>query len=327
MASDIAIRRSDATDAGAVLALLAASLAWSPDEDVAAFFAWKHRENPFGESPGWVAVDGTRVVGYRTFLRWEFEQGDRRVRAVRAVDTAVAPDHRGRGIFSRLTMHALEEMEQDGIDFVFNTPNGQSRPGYLKMGWEIVGRQQVFLRPTLSPGSLRRTAGARGPSQRWSEDVGTVAGPSAHEVLVDDERIEALLANVPRPAGLGTHLSAAFLRWRYGFAPLGYRVVLAGHDLSDGLVIYRLHRRGAALEAAVCEMLVPGGGTNRAPALLRTLRRSSGADHVVAVNVSAPLRSGFVPLPGQGPTLVWRPLRQRRPPPGWALNLGDLELF
>ena len=32
------------------------------------FVDWKHRRNPFGVSPAWVAVDGSRVVGFRTFL-------------------------------------------------------------------------------------------------------------------------------------------------------------------------------------------------------------------------------------------------------------------
>ncbi len=39
------------------------------------------------------------MIGFRTFLRWEFEDAGRVVRAVRAVDTATHPDHRGRGIF------------------------------------------------------------------------------------------------------------------------------------------------------------------------------------------------------------------------------------
>lgn len=326
MGHDILIRRAGEADAEAILALLANSLAWSPDDDFAAFFFWKHRENPFGESPGWVALDAGRVVGYRTFLRWDFDWDGRRARTVRAVDTAVARDHRGQGIFSRLTRQALDELEQEGVEFVFNTPNDQSRPGYLKMGWEVVGRQQVFIRPHLSWPSLRRTATARRASDRWSEATGIMAGTAAGDVLDDAEAMRSLLAGTALPSGLGTRRSPEFLRWRYGFAPLGYRVLLVGRDLSAGLLIYRLHRRGSALEAAVCEVLLPDEDARRGAVLLRTLRRTCGADHVVAIG-AAGLRNGFLPLPGQGPILVWRPLSQGQQPRRWALTLGDLELF
>ena len=73
-------------------------------------------------------------------MRWEFQRGDEVFRCVRAVDTATHPDYQGRGLFTRLTKAALPELVADGVKFVFNTPNDQSRPGYLKMGWQAVGR-------------------------------------------------------------------------------------------------------------------------------------------------------------------------------------------
>ncbi len=57
----------------AVPALLGVALGWGDDEAFARFFAWKHTENPNGASPGWVALDGEQVVGFRTFVRWELE--------------------------------------------------------------------------------------------------------------------------------------------------------------------------------------------------------------------------------------------------------------
>ncbi len=151
-----------------VLALIELALGRRPDPRNAAFFAWKHRENAFGPSPAWVAVDGNRIVGLRTLMRWEFETRDRPVRAVRAVDTATHPDHQGRGIFSALTRRAVDELRAEGVDFVFNTPNDKSRPGYLKMGWQPVGRLPTGLRPasiTALP-TDRQRAGAGGDSGR-----------------------------------------------------------------------------------------------------------------------------------------------------------------
>src|SRR4029079_3500391 len=101
---------------------------------------WKHVDNAFGRSPMWVACDGERIAGFRAFMRWEFEGAGEVKRAVRTVDTATHPDYQGQGIFTKLTLAGLEELAAEGVDFVFNTPNDKSRPGYLKMGWHVLGR-------------------------------------------------------------------------------------------------------------------------------------------------------------------------------------------
>ena len=84
-------------DTPQVLDLLSASLGWVPDDHHAAFFAWKHSANPFGPTLAWVAERAGRVIGFRAFLRWEFEQPGAVLLAVRAVDTAAhaGPPRRG----------------------------------------------------------------------------------------------------------------------------------------------------------------------------------------------------------------------------------------
>src|SRR4029078_7629835 len=84
----------------AVLEVLDQSL--GPGHDPA-WFAWKHVENPFGPSWGWAALDGERVVGVRLFMRWGLRRGGRDLEAARPVDTATAPEARGRGVFRELT--------------------------------------------------------------------------------------------------------------------------------------------------------------------------------------------------------------------------------
>ena len=313
-------------DMDAVLALLEASLDWLADEHYRSFFSWKHWASPFGSSPAWVALDGNRVVGFRTFLRWEFERPGGSARAVRAVDTATHPDYQGRGIFSRLTRHALSEMEEEGVDFVFNTPNAQSLPGYLKMGWETVGRLPVSGR--LRPRSLGRILRARVPADLWSEP--TDAGLRAGDALVDRTAVERLLASQRPPVGLRTRRTAPYLLWRYsGFEPLGYRAVTLAGGVEEGIALFRLRRRGTALEAAVSDVLATGGDARIAGSLLQAVDRRSRADHVVYMGGTGVWRARFLPLPRQGPILTWRGLREARCPPlsTWQLTIGDVELF
>ncbi|MCZ2845025.1 MAG: GNAT family N-acetyltransferase [Candidatus Bathyarchaeota archaeon] len=100
------------------------------------FFKWKHLENPFGKSYGLVAWSGDKIIGLRVFMFWEFIQENKKVlRSIRPVDTVVDSNFRGRGLFKKLTLQGLENCKGQ-YNFIFNTPNNNSLPGYLKMGWE-----------------------------------------------------------------------------------------------------------------------------------------------------------------------------------------------
>jgi GNAT superfamily N-acetyltransferase len=319
--TDILIRRATDADLPRVLRLLEASLGWVPDEMHKRFFVWKHHESPAGVSPAWVAFDRARddeVVGFRTFMRWEFEWDGRVIRAVRAVDTATHPDYQGQGIFSRLTLAALDALREEGVAFVFNTPNERSLPGYLKMGWRIVGRLPPHLR-LRSPAALLRTVRARTPADKWSQPARFGIAPA--EAFGDRATVHALLAEMAPSNGLHTQRTPDFLAWRYGFEPLQYRVVTARDDLRDGAAVLRVRRRGRATEAAICDVLVPAG--TRSSSVVRRALQESGADYALR------LGSGIVRVPGQGPLLVCRPLAGPTPPAQerWDLTLGDIELF
>ena len=133
-----------------------------------------------------VAEADGRVVGLRAFMRWEFVAGRRRFRAVRAVDTATHPDHQGRGIFSRLTLEALDGLRSEA-DFIFNTPNEKSLPGYLKMGWQVVGRVPIRIR-------VRRPIrfATRARSWRTADASGAAVPPTSapHALELLDGRID-----------------------------------------------------------------------------------------------------------------------------------------
>ena len=327
--SPIEVRPAGGTDRAAVLGLLSATLGWSSDEHFDAFFTWKHEDNPFGRSPGWVAVDDGAVVGFRTFMRWEHRTPDGDiVAAVRAVDTATHPSHQGRGIFRLLTLQALDDLRAQGTAFVFNTPNDKSRPGYLKMGWSAVGRLPAAVRVT-SPRALARTVRARVPADHWSSP--STAGRSAPEVLADPA-LEDLVATAAAgaPPRMHTHRTPAYLRWRYGFGPLAYRAITLDDDLRNGVAIFRLRRRGMALECALCEVLVPTGDAAARRALVRSVTTQCAADYVIRLGGPALDRNGFVRAPGQGPVLTWHPLAAGVPGgrlDDWDLGLGDVELF
>jgi hypothetical protein len=275
-------------------------------------------------------------------MRWRFLAGDRPVAAARAVDTATHPDFQGMGVFTRLTLAALAEVRGQ-VDLVFNTPNGKSGPGYLKMGWREVGRVPVSVRVRrplrllagLRPGAAPAPAPAGRPEPGPSVDA-----PPAAAVLGRGDAVARLLAREPAAAGrLATPRDLAYLRWRYGAAPLlGYRAVTVedhGGELA-GLAIFRVRRRGRLWESTVAEVLA-GGDRRTAGRLLRRVALAAPADHLTfhapagSPSHAAALGSGFLPSPA-GVALVANPLAVGLTPDptdlgAWALSLGDLEVF
>ncbi len=320
---DITVRRAGPDDVPAIVDVAGAALGWAPGEPHEALFRWKHLANPAGESPMWLAEADGRVAGFRAMMRWELRtpEGDR-LSAVRAVDTATHPAFQRRGVFSRLTSAAVEELTAAGVGIVFNTPNDRSRPGYLKLGWIEVGRLPLAVRPVSVRGAARM-ARARTAAEKWSQPS-SVGRPAAE--VVADPAIDPLLASQPL-AGVATAVDRTHLRWRYGLELLHYRA-LAPSGVAEGVVLFRDRRRGGAVECVVDAVLAPGGDRARQRALLGALASAVDADYLLRLGPSDP-RGGFVPLVGQGPRLTARALTASPEPSvdRWALTLGDVELF
>jgi GNAT superfamily N-acetyltransferase len=325
-------------DEPAVLALLIGALGEGPSGQRSPdFFRWKHLENPFGESLLLVAeVDG-EIVGLRAFLRWGFTAGDRSLRAVRAVDTATRSDHRGKGIFSTLTKAAIAELRHD-TDLVFNTPNGASRPGYLKMGWQEVGRVPVWVKVRRPIAFARGLRSATSVTDRPIREI-AVSAPVAADALVDDDALRSFLDELERPARrLATPYSPEYLAWRYARAPLGYRAVVtrtAGRI--EGIAIFRVRPRGRLWEATISELLVRPHDTGAATDLIDRVGASAPVDHLTchfptgSTQLAAARRRLFLRSPKGELILTVNPLHEGlefvSDFGSWAVSAGTLEVF
>lgn len=330
-ALDIDIRPyADADEAG-VLDLLTLSLGAGPARSrPPEFFRWKHVANPFGRSFLLVAETEGRIVGLRAFMRWRFTIDDRTVSAVRAVDTATHPEFRRAGLFSRMTLQALDALRGE-VDLVFNTPNEKSLPGYLKMGWRTVGTIPVRVR-VRHP--VRFVRGIRSSSGESAGDLPDLDAAPVSVVLADDSLADLLEGAEGLDGALSTPRSLEYLRWRYGDAPLlDYRAIAD----ERGLTIFRVRNRGRLREATIAELIVPPKAVGQASRLLRRVARAGGVDHLTAsfprrsTAARAAVRGAFLPSP-KGITLVTNPLVERiEPDPirlsSWGLTLGDLEVF
>tara|TARA_R100000935_G_C2797306_1_gene148776 strand:+ start:105 stop:983 length:879 start_codon:yes stop_codon:yes gene_type:complete len=114
------------------------------------FFKWKHLENPAGRSFGLLATHKDKIIGLRMYMFWEFSNDNIKKLAIRPVDTVVDKNYRGKGLFKKLTLSGLD-MCKDKFDFIFNTPNSNSLPGYLKMGWNRMENSPILIFGILNP--------------------------------------------------------------------------------------------------------------------------------------------------------------------------------
>jgi GNAT superfamily N-acetyltransferase len=342
--ADLRVRPAGRDDVPRILELVRLSLGEGLIPRDRAYWEWKHNRNPFGESPILLAEAGGELVGLRVFMRWHWRSGGRTIPAVRAVDTATHPRWQGRGIFRKLTLELVRRMEREGVEFVFNTPNRQSRPGYLKMGWSAVGRTDLWIRP-LRPLRILRALATRRAGMP-PRPVPAREFPLAQALCARAELAELLhevASGADRDARLATPRTTDYLRWRYVAIP-GFRYhALFEFDGSDGAaVVFRYKEQGSLLELRICELIVGRGTRSRrmARALVERVCKEGRADYVsVMAAASTPerrvvLRSGFLPAFRLGPILTVRPLQtggnlvvDPRRRASWRLSIGDLELF
>lgn len=232
------VKQAENTDLPEMIELLKKSLGEGLIPKSEEYFKWKHFQNPFGESKILIAKEDDKIIGLRAFMKWKWKNGSEIIKAVRAVDTATHPDYQGRGIFKKLTLQAVEECKSEGYGLVFNSPNNNSRPGYLKMGWIDEGKMPLLLR-----------AGSLMPAF-YSEGRAT----KVYDIFSIEKELEKVNDSYVFPFSnkiIYTPLSAEYLKWRFRDCP----IVNYGAIIEPGFgIIFRLKRLNKFIELRICEI-------------------------------------------------------------------------
>jgi GNAT superfamily N-acetyltransferase len=316
------IVRANASDLTEIVQLLKESLGEKLMPKSAAFFSWKHFQNPFGESVILLAKEEGRIVGVRAFMNWQWATDREICRAVRAVDTATHPDFQGKGIFSKLTMKAVETCKENHTGFVFNSPNKISIKGYLKLGWYSNGKMPLTVKPIFTL-----------PFKSKKKSI---------EELYDEYSISKALASLEESWKIKevgdnfiTPVSKAYLVWRYRDCP----VAQYGAVIQPGLfgIIFRIKKHRKLLECRLTEVWLEDENAKKAlQNALNEMIRKTGVSFVTC----APLAdakgklhlSGFWGPFGIGPeitlkTLAMDNLYNFNGYFRWSPSIGSMELF
>lgn len=328
------IRTATEADIPAIVNLLKLSLGEGLMPKSIDYWLWKHRLNPFGESPVLTCWEQGTLIGVRAFMRWDWISSGKTYKALRAVDTATHPDHQGKGIFKKLTLALVNHATKSGEDFIFNTPNLQSKPGYLKMGWQAVGNLPIVFSMQRPANVIRNFMGSRRKSSPLF--IG-----SSIDYYLDHPRLQSLVDEHGRELGtmLRTHVSVPYLKWRYRDVPVASYVAIGEEQSSEliGLLIGRIKssRLGNELRITDC-FLKPGNDFGSFEKKIAAYKKENAVDYCTVSGLGVEKQNRMVGSPffkgSFGPMVTIRSLsltdlgilqkfRQ------WSPSLGDLELF
>jgi GNAT superfamily N-acetyltransferase len=307
------IRKATDRDDDQIIDILKLSLGEMSSPKSLGIWKWKHGKNPFGSSEVLVAETEGALAGVRAMMPWIWQEGNKQYKAYRAVDTAVHPKHQGKGLFTKLTRQVLIDLEMEGATFIFNTPNQQSLPGYVKMGWKKWGRVPVHFYPSLA---IKKTS---------SFDFELMDDFSSLNDLC--QHWNQLLSSLGK---LFTPKSQDYLEWRYKDNPIIDYVIHAEKDI---FIAGYIKKRKYFNELRICEWMAdPGLKCNKKifSAFVQKIKSHNKVDVITLSEANAWLFG----LPGLnlpvGPVLTIKNLQSEVKIPGlgaWSPALGDLELM
>ena len=318
---DFVIREATEADIPAIVQLLKESLGEKKMPKSEAFWRWKHIDNPFGASPVLLAEREGKLLALRAMMRWQWTSNGITYLAWRAVDTATHPAQQRKGFFNKLTMMMVEMAKKEEQDFIYNTPNQQSMPGYLKMGWELFGQPFVYVRPVIGFQVFKH-----GLWHQLQQSLQDADFDEIDEISVTGKRLE-------------TKHSSGYFRWRYQQCPQKDYGLFRGEE--NNLVFWlfiktRQHRWGRELR--VCDYLYTGDKLDRLPGIAGGLASGLGCRFVsmsphTSIGAGTWLRHGYFKIQKGMPFFTLRALNDRdffgrlMCPESWQWQIGDLELF
>ena len=330
------IRKAVPTDKTAIIELLKKSLGESTIPKSESLWSWKHEQNPFGPSYVMVAEENNAVIGIRAFMQWNWQWNGKIYKAIRAVDTATHPDHQGKGIFKKLTLEQAEKCKQQGVDFIFNTPNLQSKPGYLKMGWVEQGRMPLKFK-VIRPLSLTFSMffnkkkyqdynGDPSPDQAWAMKDFDFLGKAGQNTQL-----------------ITTQISSAYISWRYANNPL-FRYNFFT-DKKNYVLISRVKKQSFKSELRLVDFFLLNPSASKKTVRVNVREQILEFCKMQAIDIisfSGPQFNtyrpffnwmGIIPVKALGPIVTLKDLNMNGEfsslleVNNWGYSLGDLELF
>jgi hypothetical protein len=130
---------------------------WGPDLALnRAYFEWKYEQSPYQTAPIiYLWIQAGEVVSFAGFNNSHWQAGDppQIVNCLAGCDAITHPEFRQQGLFSKMTMQAMQDLSDGPHDFIFTLSAGTiTTPASHKLGWYDLGPNEIGIRfPDASP--------------------------------------------------------------------------------------------------------------------------------------------------------------------------------
>lgn len=110
------------------------------------FLQWQYRDNPNGKVVGIDAFSGSELAGHYVCIPVKYNFYGKEILGLLSLNTAISPNHRGKGLFTKLAQKTYELAQIENYDFVIGVANQNSTHGFLKkLEFELIGPLDVFV--------------------------------------------------------------------------------------------------------------------------------------------------------------------------------------
>ena len=106
---------------------------------------WEFMDNPFGSIQIFSDFRGN-IVGYMGLICVPIKIENRVIRCSQAVDLAVHPNFRRKGMFLEIGKKLMQEAANEGIAISYGVPNEPAYRGHLKYGWFYVSEIPILIK-------------------------------------------------------------------------------------------------------------------------------------------------------------------------------------
>ena len=267
---------------------------------------WRFRDNPHGPAKFAAATEGGNLVGMIALVPTRLVNAPGQ-HGYQAIDTAVHPSQRGKGLFVKMGKEAHARL---GGDVLWGFPNANAAPGwYGRLGWTNFGSVPLLIRPLRSGFLLGRMH-----LRFRALDFLLVRARKMDAHVYNDGRelahdFDQLWKRISSGLGPAVDRSGPWMQWRLFDKPgADYRCVgIKGER--GGLVAFvatKIANKHGARLCYVMEAIALGGHQKDLAHLLQAeLGRAArgGAEAALAwcsrfaPNRSAYRRAGFLPVP------------------------------
>lgn len=341
-------------------------LLWSPDADLnARHLEWKYERNPYAGSCIYVARESGRLVAMRGFFGARYFTGDGAIMpgVMCAGDLVIAPEYRGRGVFTRIMTRALEDFAGGDVEFLLNfSADASVRLGSLAAGWGSTAPVARFRRSDAAETSRRsmppivreravsfvrsveRSQTVAGSLvrrfTRWApfaaldrmaklDSSVTVAARSRPEEMAN------LIRRVEKDGRIRHVRDETYFRWRFGSPLSDYRFFFLGTETIDAYLVMRARHYPMRGKAIRIGDWVGVNGEARAAVMLAVLAAlPRGAIEVWASSLTEEDRTllranSFVEEDARNaakysPAVLSRPVASPIPPRPWLFGGRDI---